>query len=55
MKGIKNKGLKEVKSFKNRLYKSRGMQRISQEDFKKLLEQTDKLIETIYKIDEKEV
>lgn len=54
LKSIKDKGLDELKLFKNRVYKTRGMERISEKDFQKIVDKTDELIDVIKNIDEED-
>lgn len=44
--------MEQLKDFKNRLYKSRGMERINEEDFKMLDEKIDDLIQAVESIQE---
>lgn len=54
MRGIKDKGLEELKGFRNRLTRSHGMERIGRRDFKDLYELTNRLIEKVEEVDEKD-
>lgn len=54
MKAIKDKGLEELESFQNRVYRQKGLGRISHQDFLKLSEQVESLIDTVKEIEENE-
>lgn len=52
LRALKDKGLEELESFQNRVYRQKGLGRISNQDFLKLSEQVEKLIETVHEIEE---
>jgi len=52
MRGVKDKGLEELKDFKNRLTRSHGLERINKQDFQRLYEKINDLIEDVEGIDE---
>jgi len=54
MLGIKERGIDELKNFKNRIARSYGMGRICTEDFERLNEKISKLIEDAESVEEKE-
>ena len=52
MKGIQEKGIKELKSFRNRIYRQHGLERISDSAFKELSTKVNNLIEVAESIEE---
>ena len=52
MKAIKNKGLKELESLQNRVYRQKALGRISHQDFLKLTDKIESLIELVKEIEE---
>ncbi|MFW6281960.1 MAG: hypothetical protein ACOC1O_04110 [bacterium] len=52
MKGIKEKGKKELESFRNRVFRQKGLNRISQVDFEELISKVDGLMEYVEEMEE---
>ncbi|MFW5891002.1 MAG: hypothetical protein ACOCUI_02185 [bacterium] len=54
MKPVKEKGLEELQSFKKRLARSYGLNRIKKGDFEKMNDKVIELIEYVKNLDEEE-
>lgn len=54
MKGLKNKGREEIKSFRNRASRMFGMGRISKEDFNFIQDKTEQILERIKEMEEED-
>ena len=52
MRGIKDKGMEELNSFQNRLFRQKGLQRIDNDDFERINKKLNELIELVEEVEE---